>query len=430
MSEAPQQDSDQWYRLDNAARIFATIASYRTTTVFRIAATCRDTVDSGSLQTALANIMPRFPYFQVELKKGLFWYYLQKTGSIFQVQEETESPCRIFSAKKDGKFLIRVLVFKKRISVEFSHILTDGTGGLVFLKALVGEYLRVKGIDTEESADIPRPGQAVPAEEWEDAYCKFYDPAIPSPKREEKAFHMPGPVTSRNFYRITTGVVPIQPLIARTKEFEVTVTELLTAVFMEAILEYLKSLSPRQQKRYGRPVRIMIPVDLRKLYPSRTMKNFFLTVTPGIDPRLGEYTFEEILKSVFHYMRVEVNEKYINRQLKRNVHLERHPLLRTVPLLLKIPMERLLYYRYSSSLQSALLSNLGKVEIPSDMAEHIERFDVIPNPRTDTKIGCSVMSYADSCCITFGSILEHTDIEKHFFRKLRQMDIIPKIETN
>jgi len=430
MSEAPQQNSDQWYRLDNAARIFAAIESPRTPIVFRIAATCKDPIDRSSLQTALANIMPRFPYFQVKLKKGLFWYYLQEIKSIPPVQEEMEPPCRLFSAKKDGKLLIRVLVFKKRVSVECSHILTDGTGGLVFLKALLGEYLKVKGIDTEESVDIPRPDQAVPAEELEDAYRKFYDPAIPPSKRKEKAFHMPGPVMDRDRYRITTGVVPIHPLIAKTKELGVTVTELLAAVLMQAILEYLKAFPQSQRNKHVKPIRIMIPVDLRKLYPSCTMRNFFLTVTPSIDPRLGEYSFDEILQSVFHYMRGEVNEKAISRQIRRNVYIERHPLLRTVPLLLKIPLEKLLYRSYYSSLQSALFSNLGKVEIPSDMAGYFERFEVISGPNTDTKIGCSIVSYADSCCITFGSILLHTDIEKHFFRKLRHMDIIPKIETN
>ena len=43
------------------------------------------------------------------------------------------------------------------------------------------------------------------------------------------------------------------------------------------------------------PVRIALPVNLRRFFPSKTLRNFISMVYPSIDPRLGNYTFEEIV---------------------------------------------------------------------------------------------------------------------------------------
>ena len=37
-----------------------------------------------------------------------------------------------------------------------------------------------------------------------------------------------------------------------------------------------------------------------------SLRNYVLYLTPGVDPRLGEYTFEEVLKTVHHLSLIHI----------------------------------------------------------------------------------------------------------------------------
>ena len=91
-----------WYRLDNAGRVFAALASERTTTVYRVAVVLREPVDQGVLQAALERLMPRFPYFRVRLRRGLFWHYLEEIPGAPAVRSERRAPCRGMTRAQDG----------------------------------------------------------------------------------------------------------------------------------------------------------------------------------------------------------------------------------------------------------------------------------------------------------------------------------------
>ncbi len=267
-------------------------------------------------------------------------------------------------------------------------------------------------------------------EEFEDGYNRYYKQKIPLPFRKEDAFHIKGKKIDRNLYNIITGIADVNLLLKKAKSFNVSLTEFLTALYIKSLIEYIASKPSMKQKKIKKPIRIMIPVNLRKIYPTISMRNFFLTVMPGIDPRLGTYTFEEILKIVYHTMRVDVDDKFINQQISRNVGGERNLLVRIVPLCFKIPMEKILYSRLSAREHSGVITNIGKVEIPENLAEHIERYEFIPNPNPFTVKNIGVISFEEKIYISFGSLCNETDIEKIFYRNLRKMEIPVKIETN
>ena len=210
----------------------------------------------------------------------------------------------------------------------------------------------------------------------------------------------------------------------------VTVTEYLAAVYIYSLQEYVFSVPPGQRKKVLMPIRVMVPVNLRKLYPSKTMRNFFLAVKPGIDPRLGRYTLDEIIKSVYHYMRVEVDEKFINQQIARNIKGETHPVLRALPLFIKGPVMKVIYNRWATSKHSGVLTNLGVVDQPSKTVSHIERFEGLPNPNPLTRINIAVITYGKSTYLSFAGFIDETDVQKIFFRTLRRQGIMVRIETN
>lgn len=418
------------YRLDNAATLYSLASSHRIPVMFRLSASLVEPIKIITLQQALDNILVRFPYYRVNQKTGLFWFYWKSNFGKPKVIVDSKYPCKKMPIRKKGIFPFRVRAFKNRIAVEFHHSLTDGTGGLTFLKALIFEYLKLKKGIEEDPTDIFRPEQTVDPEEYEDAYKKNYDKTYPSFSRPSRALHLPYKLEKKGIYNIITGIMPVEDVLKLAKKHNVTLTELLAAVYIDTIQEILFSFPERKRKKYLKPIRIMIPVNLRSMFPSKTMRNFILYVTPGIDPRLGHHSFEEIIKEVYHYMRIEVNDKYINKQIKRNVRGELHPLVRATPLFIKKLGARAVYNGIGQNSFSGVLTNLGRVTFTETLKEDILDFQFMPSPNASTKTSSAIASYNGMLYMNFGRVVKETDVERIFFSKLKKMGIAVKIETN
>jgi hypothetical protein len=415
-----------WYRLDNAAKVFPSVLSTRLTTVFRLSLTLKKPIRILYLQQALENIIHRFPYYNVQLKRGLFWYYFEINRSVPIVYPENRYPCSKITMTK-RVFPFRVKAYGSRIAVELSHMLTDGSGALIFLNALTAEYLHLCGLKINDRGDLFHKDQEPDKGEFEYAFRNNYKKDIPGPPKLDRAFHIPFGLERKGVYHVLTGIVFADRIIKQAKDFGVSISELLTAILMESIYKVYRELPPKQQKH---AIRVLLAVNLRKLYPSITMRNFTLFVTPEIDPRLGVYSFEEILKGVHHYIQMEVNEKLISRQLSRNMGGELHPVGRMVPRVVKDLFFSAVYNTLGEFLATCSLSNFGRVILPDEVAAMVERYDFIPAPSPVAKKHCAVIAYKNNMHISFGRVIKETHLERHFFTKLIELGIPVKVETN
>ncbi|NHJ48084.1 MAG: hypothetical protein FK733_09880 [Asgard group archaeon] len=423
-------DQYEWYRLDNAATIFSLVNSDRITCLFRLSATLENPIEKELLQQALNNTIERFPYYKVELRRGLFWYYWESNPGKPIVIDDSRNPMQKMPITKRGIFPFRVRVFNSRIAVEFHHSITDGTGALIFLKTLIAEYFFLKGIEKVDWQDVFRLDDQPHPEEYEDGYKKNYQETIPSPSRLSKGFHLPYNLEPKGIYNLTTGIMDVKEILKVSRALNVTLTEYLIAVYLDALQDILFNLPYNLRKKNMKPIRIMVPVNLRKIFPSQTMRNFSLMVTPEIDPRLGRHSFSEILKHVYHYMRVEVSDKFINQQVARNVRGELHPLVRAVPLPIKKLFGKIIYNSFGRSGHSGGLTNLGRVTMPEELNHYIKDIQFIPGMSPITKSTCAIISFKDKLYINFGSQIKEKTLEKLFFSKLVKEGIKVKIETN
>lgn len=132
---------DYWYPLDDAAKIYPMSMTDGWMSVFRLSAYLDAPVEPSLLQLALDLTMPRFPFFATKIKRGVFWHYIDGVKRRFTVQPETELPCAPMNVAAGDSQSFRVLYYGRRVSVEFFHILTDGTGGLAFLTALLLAFM-------------------------------------------------------------------------------------------------------------------------------------------------------------------------------------------------------------------------------------------------------------------------------------------------
>ena len=424
------QKSKSWMRLDNAAKIYPAAKNRNWTALFRLSAEFTEKIDVAALEEAQKNVLTRFPHYAQRLKKGLFWYYLEQNDGMPAVTEDVGNPCVRMNLCENKRFMFRVRYYDKRIAVEIFHVLADGTGGLCFLKTLAAEYLKIR-----YGADIPRGNGILDCTEppkksdIEDAYLKYARKTTNS-RTEKKAYYIKGTDEPIDVVHITTGIIPVEDVLEKAKCAGVTLNEYLTAV-MIAVIDKMQREEKKGKFFHGlKPIKINVPVDLRKFYDTNTLRNFALFVNPGIDPRYGEYRFEEILKIVHCYMGLEATEKMLNAKFSANVNNEKIKLLRITPLFIKNAIMKMLYIVWGDRQTSTTISNLGRVELPEEMAKYVTRMDFILGPLLKNRDVCAALSYNGTLYLNFTRTIAEPTLEREFFRYLVKQGIHVKIESN
>lgn len=417
-----------WLKLDNAAKIYPAAMRRNWTALFRFSANLTEPVDPAVLAQALEALLPRFPGFTVRLRRGLFWFYLEQAKGRPSPQPDVANPCVRMDLKENNRLMFRVRYYDRRIAAEFFHVLTDGTGGLCFLKTLVAEYLRLKyGAEIPRDAAILDCARPPRPEELEDAFLKYAGQETIS-RRERAAWHLRGTKEPTDVIHVITGMLPAEAVLQRAKALGVTLTEYLTA----ALIVCIDGMQRQAIRKTGRlkPVKICVPVNLRRLFPSVTLRNFALYVNPGIDPRLGRYTFEEVAQIVHCQMRLEATEKNLRARFSGNVQSEQSLPLRLAPLFLKNVVMRLVYAQVGDRITTTCLSNLGRVDLPPEMARYVTRMDMMLGPLSENRVVCAALSYQGRLQLTFTSTIREPDLPREFFRFLVKQGIPVKVESN
>lgn len=419
-------DDSKRFKLDNAGKLYPSIANTRVSTVFRVSATLVDEVDKDTLNIALRLVVKRMPYFNVKLKSGFFWYYFEQSEDIHEVEDEVFSPCMFLRYKQDKRYPYRVLIYKRRISLEVSHSMTDGSGALIFLKTLIYEYFNILGITSTPDKSIFNVNDQPSPWEYEDAFSKVYNKKLPKPKSRERAYKMPFRLCEKGNYNIITGSLNISELKSVSKTYSSSVTQFIIATYFMTFQDFFI----KQSQIPNHPVVLNVPVNLRDMFGVNTMKNFFLSITISIDFRLGIYEFEEILTLVKGQMNTNLNKKNLSKYIRRNVKSEKNPILRVIPLFLKDIFMPTIYTEFGERNYTSSISSLGLVTMPSEIEHMLEKIEVYPPPSRGNLVKITIASYKEKMHISFGSLTDTRELEKYFFRRLVDMGIKVEIETN
>lgn len=418
----------RWTRLDNAAKIYPAAQRRGWAALFRLSATLTEPVDPVILEEAQRRTAQRFGVFSYKLKRGMFWYYLEDSDDMPKVEPDVGNPCICMRPRDNDGFSFRVRYYENRIAVEIFHVLTDGTGGLLFLKTLVAEYLRLKyRVRIPATDGVFDCDEAPKPEEIADGFMENAGSFTKS-RSEEDAFRIPGAVEKDHFVHIVTGSIPAKVLLEKAHEKNVTLTEYLTAVLIESIVA-IQSRTVIRRKRQ-KPVKITVPVNLRGFFPSKTLRNFANYVNPGIDPRCGSYTFDEILSDVHHFMGLEVTKKALSAKITTNVRSEQNKILRMAPLFLKNPVMRIVFNAVGDRKSSTCFSNLGNTKLPEEMAKYVTRMEFILGPLSRNRVAVAALSYDGTLRMNFTRTLVEPVVEQEFFTRLVKLGIPVKVESN
>ena len=418
----------QWYRLDNAALIFPAIIRKNWNNVFRVSATLKEPVDPEILNQAIADLKPRFPTAFVRLRTGFFWYYLETIQEAPKAQKDFAYPLTHMTRRELGKCCVRFLYYENRIAVEVFHSVTDGTGGLKLIQNLTARYLTLKyGTEIPPEGHLVVIGDKPKPEETRDCFL-LCGAAKSISRAEDTAYHLSGTPEEGSFRHIITGILPTEKLTEKAHEQGVTVTAYLAAVLAEAVAE--KQKAEGRTGKQARPVKITIPVNLRRTFGMDTMRNFTLAVNIGFDPRLGEYTHEQICSLMGHLLAAETIPQRMAGRVAKNVDLENVLLLRLIPLAVKRICMRTVYALSGENKGCLNLSNMGVVKVPEVMALMVERFEFIIGVQYTYPNNCSVVTYGGKTYISMIRGIRETEIERLFFSRLVEEGIPVEIESN
>ena len=412
-----EQKRAYWRSLDNAAKLFSAASSPKDTRVFRFYCELKEEVKEEILQEALNQTIQKYPVFLSVMRKGLFWHYLEKSELRPVVREEYKEPCSSLYVRDKKTLLFEVTYYKKRINFEVFHALTDGTGATEFLRELVKNYLYL--IHEEDLEPVELSNQYLTVKDQEDdSFSRYYDPDFPRKKKKKiRAVQIKKGGKGYEELQINEASMSVKELLGIAREKKVSMSVLLTAAFICAIHE---EMSRMQEKK---PVILMVPVNLRKIFPSDSMLNFFGYIEPGYQFGGGKDSFEDVLEAVKLYFQENLSKEHMAGRMNELIAIEKHKILKWAPLELKNRCIRA-GAKMAEQEVTAVLSNMSVVKMPEGYAQYIEKFGVYTSTNRTELCICS---FQDTLSLGFTSRYDSTNIQRNFYRILKELGASVKV---
>ena len=412
-----------WRRLDNSAKIFPISGGKKYSTVFRLSVILKENIQPEILKQAVQITLKKYKSFQVRMKSGFFWNYFEHNPKEPIIEEEKDYPCKYINPKTNNNYLFKVTYFEKKINIDIFHSLTDGNSGTTFFREIIYTYLELCHPDILKKEE--RHIRKIEEYNTEDSYMKNYDKKAKSNASSKKAYILKGKKIRLGAISTIHLLIDLEALKQEAKKNNSTITQYVTAVLIWSIYQenYLKAKGKK-------PIKVCIPVNLKKYFASKTMSNFFSYITVEAEMKKDSLnTFEKILEFVKKDFAKKLVEEEIMKTMSVNVKIGNNPFVRVIPLAVKKTLVRLSYIEIRKY-TTITYSNIGRIGIIGKYKDYMEYFVMLIAPEPVEKIKCSSCTFENTMTMTFTSILDDNSIEKRFFQFLKEKGISIQIESN
>ena len=409
----------RWDRLDNTAHLFPVIAGENMSNVYRISVTLTELVQPDILQQALNIVLPKMDGFNLRLRMGVFWYYFEENGKPApKVREESNFPCRYIQQNQNHSYMFRVSYYKYRINLEVFHVLTDGMGGINFLKELTYQYLRLANPELKEKVgDSLNSGTSL---NREDSFLKNYKKSSAKGYQTKKAYLLKGEHLGPGEFGVMHGYMQIP----QCHRYGCSINEYLVSVYIWSVYtECMKGMPSAS------PIRVAVPVNLRPYFNSITTKNFFVMVSAEFHPTKEVYTFAEVLAIVRDNLRSQINREHLEKLFSYNVSNEKMLAARAVPLFLKNIAMKLVYTK-SALANTTTITNIGNIGVDEEYRPYVEMFHAFLAMSKGQHLKGTICSYGSTLVFSFSFDLKDVSVQRGFFRKIAADGIEVELDTN
>ncbi|MDR2930506.1 MAG: hypothetical protein LBV06_06355 [Propionibacteriaceae bacterium] len=410
-----------WYRLDDAAKIYPVSMKHGHMEVFRLSMRLREPVVIPLLQMALNFTIKRFPTFATCVKKGFFWHYLDASKRRYAIQPEVGLPCQPLAISGSNSPSFRVTYFHDRVSVEFFHILTDGAGGMTFLKALAATYLHLligsEGSDRDTEFGIVDINASPSAAEAANEFPRADKTATTSGFLDKIATQMSGDLALTSPCQILHFLIDASELKRAAKARSASITAYVLALMFLAGRHATEDLTGE--------INIQVPVDMRKFYPSVTVRNFSMYC--GVKLRLEEVTsVDAIIGQIAEQLRRKGSKAMMSQMLNSTLRIVRT--VRYVPLFIKSPVARIVYGFLGDKVFSNTLSNLGVVQMPPELADHIRSFGFVLGGAQTNRASCAMVTFNGRTVLSITKMTADPSFEEELLALLGRDNVTVRVE--
>lgn len=425
-----QDKGGRWFRLDNSADMYPMSTTQTTMSIFRLSVELENYVDGENLATAISRILPRFPTFAVLLRRGLFRYYFDSNDLEPVAHHDDGVVLRKIDFYENNRYLFRVMYYKRRISIDFFHGLCDATGAMEFLKSLVYAYLDECGEPLPDHGTIKIEGEPVPEEELEDSISKYYTHynlfgGVVNKMAGRDSFGIKAKRFKTLGYGLIQGYVDTKALLDLAHENDCTVTVLISALALFSI--YKVYVRGDQSK----DLVAMIPINLRKIFPSKTLRNFTTMTKIAVNPASTPPTLKDYIKVAKAQLKKGLaDEAELKEKLSFSAFMSSKWYMRYMPVMLKEFFTKAGKALAHNTKQTLIISNYGTVEMPDGMEDFVRRFAFNVNISRKVPVNIGVVSYNGTTSISFTRMLIETAFEREFFTTLSQMGLEVEIASN
>lgn len=407
---------NEWYKVDNVAKVFLATHDNRDTRTLRVSCTLKENVEPDVLEKALEKTVKARRLFQVRIRRGLFWHYIESTDAKPSVAEEKDRPCPVLYGKNHkGKLHYSVTYYHKRINFEIFHALTDGSGALEFLNILILNYLKILHPDKLNGIDMGKNGSE--NEREENSFERFKGKTGKASEKQPRAYHIRGMKLPYNQLQFLEVSMPSKDVIAMAKKNNTGVSGLLGANLMMALYNDMPLLKRKM------PITISMPVNLRNYYPSETSRNFFNSINIS-HVFTGEETVESLANEYEANMKKSLEPEEVRMQMDQYQKIENLFFVRMVPLAIKQPVVKWFSKRESRNV-SAVISNLGVMKLPEEMKEYVNGYSALCS---HNQLFMTVLSYGENMTLGITSSYKNTSVIKNFVRSFSKNGIDVKIQ--
>ncbi len=404
------------YSIDTVGNLFPAVQGEDNSSFFRIATVLKEPVDSDIFQKAVNSVYQRFSFFFVRLRRGVFWNYLEESKDLCVVEQEKDLPCAPIITEKGKSNLVRFLYFQNRITIEVSHIITDGSGCLEMVKAILYSYFLMKNGQFDDEGKVLSLDEIPTIKDYESSFSRYGTGIKQKTKkiRSKKSYRIRGVSLHERGSHVVTGLASIERIKAASKKYNTTITGFLCAVLMFSI--YSSRIKYEKNKK---PLVIAVPVNLRNLFPSNTLKNFF--AVPNIHYTFTQTTtFDEVITSINEQMKNLFSKESLQSEIDRYLSFGGSSVASVVPLSLKDIFIKLGFSLFGEAKKTLTLTNMGAVALPSKMIDEIEHFEVVLYPTKLSPMNGAIVSFQDKMAISFSLAIVETDILRSFFWLLQE----------
>ena len=344
---------DKRIKLDTPSIMFTSLTTKTWGRTFGFSALLTDgEVAPALIRQACRDLAPYYPHIFSNLRRGFFWNYQVPTENEINLYEKSRRTIKPIGLRTDGKPDFRITWSGSRLNLEAAHCLGDGKGLLRFFETLIIRYAQLKRGGAE-----PFRSETDVRETEENAFERYYQKDGPRDRsKSEKAHHLSAQIEA-GLPSLFYAALPVDKVKERAHARDMTVTEYLSAVL---ILGVIRS----EKEPIELPVTVFVPVDLRRFFPSSTMRNFVIQTAISFYPEgKRDYTLDLVCEKTGRRLKKQLTRENLQATINKYVALSSNPALGLIPNFIKRPVLRKMQYRGHES-ATTIFTNLGLVTLP------------------------------------------------------------------